>query len=90
MTMTPVTDQDIDILRALLMELHTAGRTEDAAALVRIHTLVCDVACADGCPEDEDDPEFVLLMEAAERDIAAGRLIPHDDVVRRLQAIDDG
>ena len=38
---------------------------------------------------DEDlNSEFVRDMEEAERDVAAGRLIPHDEVMRRLQALD--
>ncbi|MGH2584726.1 MAG: hypothetical protein ACRDJE_07405 [Dehalococcoidia bacterium] len=86
-----MSDTDLDHLERVLMELHEAGREEEAAALARLFSVAQGIYIAEHFPDlDDDDPEFVQMMEDAERDIAAGRLIPHGEVVRRLQALDNG
>ena len=82
---------DLDRLLAIAQELHDAGRIEEGAALARAFALLSELAGPEISDADDDlDPEFIRDMEEAERDIAAGRLIPHEDVVRRLEALGDG
>ncbi len=89
MTTTTVTWEDIEYLRSLLRELTEAGRKDEAAKVLRIHSIVQSIYMAENFDDEEDDPDFIRQMEEAERDIAEGRLIPHEEVVRRLQALDD-
>jgi len=92
MIATELTFDDLDCLGELMMELHEAGRTEEAHSLARIYSTIQGiVAEAEGLDmgTGEDDPEFVAAMERAERDYADGRWLAHDDVMRRLRALDD-
>jgi hypothetical protein len=89
MTALTVSDTDLSHVLALLLELQQAGRTDEAATLARVYSTLQAIVLAE-FEIDDDDPELVRQMEEAERDIAAGRLIPHEEVLRRLQALDDG
>ena len=90
MSSVSVTEQDLDHLRSLPWELHTAGRIEEAAAVPRAHAVVQEIVSANLFGAlDDDHPEFVRMMDAAERDVAEGRLIPHEEVGRRLRALGD-
>jgi len=93
MIATELTFDDLDCLRDLLVELHLAGRTKEVESLQRVHATV-EYIVAEAAGLDmgtgEDDPEFVAAMEEAEADIAAGRLIPHEEVMRKWQALDGG
>jgi hypothetical protein len=89
MTALTVSDADLSHVLALLLELQQAGRTDEAATLARVYSTLQAIVLAE-FEIDDDDPELVRQMEEAERDIAAGRLIPHEEVLRRLQALDDG
>ena len=89
MTTLAVSATDLSHVLSLLLEFQEAGRTDEAAALARVYSTLQAIALAE-FDVDDDDPEFVHQMEEAERDIAEGRLIPHDEVLRRLQALDDG
>ena len=90
MTTTTLSELDLEHMWSLLVELDRAGHTEEARALARAYAVAQEVVYADLLAAlDDDDPEFVRVMDAAERDIAANRLIAHDDVVRRLQALED-
>lgn len=89
MTTTTLTEQDIEHLQALLMELTEAGRSEEAVSLARVHAVVCSMVYADLFAGDEDDEELAAELEEAERDYEAGRTIPHEEMLRRLQALDD-
>lgn len=75
--------EDLGRLRELMMELYEAGREDDAHLLERAHAVVQGIVVPD--LEDDDDPEFAAAMEEAERDIAEGRTIPHDEVIRELR-----
>ena len=91
MIATELTYDDLECLRDLLVELHEAGRAKEVESLVRIHAAMQDiVAEAMGLDTGtgEDDPEFVAAMERAERDYAEGRTLAHEDVMRRLRALD--
>ena len=93
MITTELSDEDLECLRDLMLELHEAGRMTEAESLVRIHAAIQDmVAEAMGLDTGtgEDDPEFVAAMEAAEADIAAGRFIPHEEVMRKWRMLDGG
>jgi hypothetical protein len=89
---TDISDRDLERLESVADELHRAGRNDEAETLLRAYLLLEELVYAsDLIPPDEDnDPEFNDAMEAAERDIQTGRLIPHDEVERRLWALDDG
>ena len=90
MTAIAVNEQDLVRLGSLLDELIRAGRTEEAEAVARVYALVQELVLADLFPAlDDNDPEFARMMDEAERDIQMGRLIPHDEIVRRLQAPGD-
>jgi hypothetical protein len=89
MTALALDQADLDRLVAITHELHDAGRIEEAAALARAFAALSDLSGPEISDADEDlDPEFIREVEEAEKDIAAGRLIPHEDVVRRLAALD--
>ena len=88
-TTTTLTEQDVDYLRTLLGELIDAGRKEEAASIARVHAVVCEIVYADILAGDEEDEELAREYEEAMRDLEAGRLIPHEEVVRRLQALHD-
>ena len=88
-TTTTLTEQDVDFLRSLLQELIDTGRKEEAASIARVHAAVCEIVFADLLALDEDDDELAEALGEAERDYYAGRTIPHEEVVRRLQALDD-
>ena len=89
MITTELSYEDLECLRELMLELHEAGRMKEARSLERIRALIEGlVAEAMGLDTGtgEDDPEFMAAMEEAEADIAAGRLIPHEEVERRWRA----
>lgn len=91
MATVAVTVDDLDHLRRVMAELTAAGRTEELAALARIHAAVQNMVCRELFGEpDEDDPELLAALEEADRDFEAGRGIPHADVVRRLAQLGDG
>jgi hypothetical protein len=87
---TTFTDEDIDLLRSLMMELHTAGRTRESSMLARAHAIVCEVVYAHLFEGEDDDEEFARDVEEAERDFAAGVWLSHDEVMRRLGTLQDG
>ena len=91
MTTVAVTVDDLDHLRRVMSGLTGAGRTEELAALARIHAAVQELVCRAlfGDP-DEDDLELLAALEEADRDFDAGRGIPHADVVRRLAQLGHG
>ena len=90
MTTTALSERDLEHLWSLLEELDRAGRTEEATAVARAYAVVQELVFPDlMAVPDDDDEEFARSMDAAERDIASGNLIPHDEVVRRLQALGD-
>lgn len=93
MVTTAISFDDLERLQALMLELHEAGRTDEAAVLAQAHAVLSGILIDEQFPwlddDDPDDPEFVAAMEEAERDFAEGRGIPHADVLRRLQALDD-
>ena len=90
MTTSVVSETDLVHLGVLLDELHSAGRVAEAAAVARVYSVVQGMLIAELEGDlDDDAPEFVRMMEAAEADIATNRLIPHEDVVRHLQALGD-
>lgn len=90
MTMTALTDVEMDHLVALAKEFDQAGKTNEAAALVRAYLVLTERAGPVLSDRDEElGPQFIRDMEEAERNVAAGRLIPHEDVMRRLLALDD-
>jgi hypothetical protein len=92
MIATELTYEDLECLRDVLVELHLAGRTKEVESLHRIHGAI-EYIIAEAAGLDmgtgEDDPEFVAAMEQAERDYAEGRWLRHEDVMRRLRALDD-
>jgi hypothetical protein len=77
------TVEDLRRLQDLMVELYEAGREEDAHLLERAHATVLQIL--DPHEEDDDDPEFAAAMERAKRDIAAGRTIPNEQVMRELR-----
>jgi hypothetical protein len=91
-TATGVTFDDLSRLGDLMMALHEAGHIDEANKVAEAYTALQGVFIAEHFPwlDDDDDPEFLRQMEEAEQDIAAGRLIPHDEVMRKLRALDDG
>lgn len=91
MTTATVTYTDLERLRELMMELHEAGRLEESHLVARAHAVMEGVYTTENFPWlDDDDPEFDRQMEEAERDFAEGRWIPHEEVVRKLRAIENG
>jgi predicted transcriptional regulator len=76
--------EDLRRLQELMIELYEAGREDDAHVLERAHATVLQVLDPH-LEDDDDDPEFAAAMEQAERDIAEGRTIPHDEVMRELR-----
>lgn len=84
-TPATVTEADVYHLRELVCELSDAGRSGDATAVAHAHAAVQDIVYPWLLDLDDDDPEFVASMEAAERDIAEGRTYSHEEVLRRLQ-----
>ncbi len=90
MTTVAFHESELNHLLSLALELHEAGRLEGGAAVARAFVLLREMIQPERSDADADlDPEFIRDMEEAEEDIAAGRLIPHEDVMRRLQALDD-
>ena len=74
-----------------MSELTAAGRTEELPALARIHAAVQEMLCQDLFGDDDvDDPDLLAALEEADHDFAAGRGIPHEEVVRRLEQLRDG
>jgi hypothetical protein len=91
MTTGTVTMDDLDHLRRVMGDLTEAGRTEELAALARIHAAVQEMLCRELFDDhNEDDPELRTALEEADRDFAAGRGIAHAEVVRRLAQLGDG
>ena len=90
MTTTILSLDDLDRLQGLVVELRRAGRIEEAEAVARAHAVVQEMIYFELFPitDDESDPEFACMMEEAEQAIEQGRLIPHEEVLRRLQASD--
>ena len=89
MTTTTVTEDDLHHLRAIMFELLEAGRKDELAALARVHAVIQEIILTEFYEDDDDDPEFAQDMEEAERDFAEGRWIPHEEMVRRLEAFGD-
>lgn len=86
-----VTLDDLIVLRNVMLKLGESGLTEELASLVRIHHVIEDMVCADEFGQDaEDDPELLAALEEADEDLAAGRAIPHEEVMRRLLPVSDG
>jgi predicted transcriptional regulator len=91
MTATALTDTELEHLVSLAAELDRAGRADEAAAVARAYVALIEMVVPDVSDRDADlDAEFVRDMEEAEREIAAGRLVPHDEVIRRLPFLRDG
>ncbi len=88
MTTATLTERDIDHLLSLLGELTWAGRTDEATTIARLYTLACSVLYPDLFDDEDEGEELARALEEAERDFEAGRCTPHEDVVRRLQALD--
>lgn len=89
MTTETVNDADLDLLLTLLEELTNAGRIEEGRSVARAYTALMTMLYPELTEVPENDPEFIASMEAAERDFAEGRWIPHDEVIKRLQALDN-
>jgi hypothetical protein len=88
MTTATISEADLDVLAGLLDELGRAGRIEEGRAVARAYAALSELLYPElGLPEN--DPELAAMLEQADRDIEAGNLIPHEEVVRRLQALDD-
>jgi hypothetical protein len=82
---------DLNRLLAIARELHDAGRIEEGAAVARALAVLNDLSGPEISDADEDlDPEFIRDMEEAEKDIAAGRLIPHEVVLERFRSLNNG
>ena len=91
MQATTVTLDDLILLRSVMLKLSESGSTKELASLVRIHRVIEDIVCADAFGEDaEDDPELLAALEEADEDLAAGRAIPQEEVMRRLLPLSDG
>ena len=88
MTALAVSATDLSHILSLLLDFQDAGRTGESAALARVYSTLQVIALTE-FELDDDDPELMRQMEEAERDIAEDRLIPHDEVLRRLRALDD-
>lgn len=91
MTTATITFESLDHLRDLMLELHGAGRVDEAASVALAHAALQEIYIRENFPglDDDDDPEFISAMEAADRDIAEGRTIPHEDVMRQLMGLAD-
>lgn len=91
MTTATITFESLDHLRDLMIELHDAGRMDEATAVALAHAALQEIYIRENFPglDDDEDPEFIAAMEAADRDIAEGRTVPHEDVMRNLMALDD-
>ncbi|MGH2584550.1 MAG: hypothetical protein ACRDJE_06515 [Dehalococcoidia bacterium] len=88
MTTATISEADLDVLADLLDELGRAGRIEEGRAVARAYAALTEILYPEpGLPED--DPELAAMLDEAERDFEAGIFIPHEEVVRRLQALDD-
>lgn len=86
-----ITSDDLDRLRDLFDEMLDAGREREAESITHAYFTLLDLLYPDptnGLPDD--DPELAEMLDAAERDIESGNLIPHEEVLRRLKALDDG
>lgn len=83
-----VDEDDMYRLRDLMIEFAGAGRMDDAHLMARLHAIVTGILYPYEVEEAEADEEFVRSFEQAERDIAEGRLIPHEEVMRRLGTLD--
>jgi hypothetical protein len=71
---------DLNRLFEIALELKNAGRLEDAELLRRL------VNTADGQDDvriDVSDEELDRALQAADADIAAGRVTPHTEVMER-------
>jgi predicted transcriptional regulator len=89
MTTATATEQDLDHLMALLDELHAAGRIEEGRSVARAYAALSAEVYPELLELPDDDPELVEMLEEADRDIAAGRLIPHEEVLPHLRALID-
>lgn len=87
-TTTTVSFEDLERLQHAMLALHEAGRMAEARELEPLHAKLSGILCAElsGGDNPDDDPEFMAQVEQAERDIAAGRVTAHEDVIRRLMA----
>lgn len=90
MTTATVTIDDLMRLRDVMTELLHAGRTEELEALARVHAAVQGMILDEYFEDDDDDPELLAAIEESERDYEAGRWIPHEEMVRRLEQLNDG
>lgn len=89
MVISNATEQDLIHLQSLLIELHNAGREDEAQSVARAYSVLQASVHGEDFEGDEDDPEFVESMRQADEDVKAGRLKPHDEVAHRLLAPDD-
>ncbi len=89
MTAAPVSEADLELLWTLLEELGRAGLIEEGRALARAYAALQEIVYAELLDVPDDDPGLVAMVESAEQDVTEGRLIPHDEVLRRFQALSD-
>jgi hypothetical protein len=89
MTTATATAQDLEHLMTLLDELDAAGRVEEAKSVARAYAALSVEVYPELLDLPDDDPEFVRDMEEAEQDFVEGRWSTHEEVMRRLRAVDD-
>jgi signal transduction histidine kinase len=91
MTTQTITDADLDRMQNLIHELIQAGRMDEAESMVRALMALQQLLYPELMPGlPEDDPELIEMLEEAERDIRAGNVIPHEQVLPKLRALADG
>lgn len=89
MTTTAATERDLEHLQGLIEQLDAAGRVDDARSVARAYAALSAEVYPDLLDLPDDDPEMVEMLEASEQDFAEGRWSTHEEVMRRMQALDD-